>query len=165
MARVYISIGSNIEREKNIRSAVRMLARRYGPLRLSSVYESAPVGFSGEPFYNLVAGLDTAETPETLITNLHAIEDAHDRVRNGVRFGPRTLDIDLLLYDDLIRHDRTVELPRREILEYAFVLGPLAEIAPDAIHPETRRRIIELWKNFRFEPDQLHPIEFEMQLP
>lgn len=165
MARAYISIGSNIEREKNIRSAARMLDRRYGPLRLSSVYESAPVGFSGEPFFNLVAGLDTAETPETLIANLHAIEDAHDRVRNGVRFGPRTLDIDLLLYDDLIRHDRTVELPRREILEYAFVLGPLAEIAPEAIHPETHQNYAALWKAFRYLPDQLRRTDFAIDRP
>lgn len=140
-----------------------MLTERLGPLRLSSVYESSAVGFSGEPFFNLVASVDTQLGPEPLIAILHDIEDRHGRVRYGERFGPRTLDIDLLLYGNLVRHDRTVDLPRREILEYAFVLGPLAEIEPDAVHPETRRTYANLWQAFRHDPEQLRRTDFTIE--
>jgi len=143
--RVYVSIGSNIERETHIRSAIRALQRRYGTLALSSVYESPPVGFDGENFYNLVVAFEADSPPEQLVADLHEIERAHGRQRSGDRFGPRTLDLDLLMYGDLIRHDDAVDLPRREILDYAFVLQPFAEIAADAVHPETHQRIGTLW--------------------
>ncbi len=149
MARVFVGIGSNVEREKNIRAAVDVLARRYAPLALSAVYECAPVGFEGENFYNLVAGFDAAEPVEELLETLRAIENRHGRVRGGERFGPRTLDLDLLLYGDLVRHDARIELPRPEILKYAFVLRPLAELAPQARHPETGETYRELWEKFR----------------
>jgi len=145
VARAYVGIGSNIERETNIRSAVLRLKARFGRLCLSSVYESQPVGFAGDNFYNLVAGFDTDIPVERLIGELHDIEQLHSRARTGRRFEPRTLDLDLLLYDDLIRHDSAVDIPRREILDYAFVLQPLAEIAPDVVHPEANKRISALW--------------------
>jgi 2-amino-4-hydroxy-6-hydroxymethyldihydropteridine diphosphokinase len=147
--RAYVGIGSNVERHANIRSAVQALTRRYGPLTLSSVYESAPVGFTGKNFFNLVAGFDTDLPVERLIGELHDIEQAHGRARSGQRFEPRTLDLDLLLYGDLVRHDAIVDVPRREILEYAFVLQPLAEIAPERIHPETNQSIATLWDEHR----------------
>jgi 2-amino-4-hydroxy-6-hydroxymethyldihydropteridine diphosphokinase len=149
VARVYVGIGSNIERERHIRAAVRELAGRHGPLILSSVYESAPVGFAGDNFYNLVAGFDTKLDAESLIAELHALERASGRRRTSARFGPRTLDLDLLLYDDLVRHDGTVDVPRREILDYAFVLQPLADIAPNRVHPETGRTLGAHWSELR----------------
>jgi len=148
MPRVYVSIGSNIDREKNIRGAVRVLRERYGKLALSRVYETPAEGFDGDAFYNLVAGFDTDEPVEQLHQALSAIEAAHGRTRTGPRFGPRTLDLDLLLYGDLVRHESGVDLPRDEIRTYAFVLGPLAEIAPDQRHPETGARLGELWEKF-----------------
>ncbi len=162
MARAYVSIGSNIEREHNIRSGVRMLAGRFGPLTLSSVYDSAPVGFRGDNFYNLVAGFDTGITPEALIAALHDIEDAHGRTRSGERFGPRTLDLDLLLYGDLIRHSAGVDLPRREILEHAFVLAPLAEIAPEDRHPESGGTFAQLWKQFPRTSQPMTPVGIQL---
>ena len=115
MPRVYISIGSNIDRENNIRGAVRMLRQRYGTLTLSRVYETPAEGFDGEAFYNLVAGLDTDEPVERVRQALANIETAHGRNRGGARFSARTLDLDLLLYDDLVRHADSVDIPRGEI--------------------------------------------------
>lgn len=149
MARVYVGIGSNIERERHIRAAVAALRARLGALQLSGVYESQPIGFEGDNFYNLVAAGDTDEPPETVVAILHDIEQRQGRRRTDTRFASRTLDLDLLLYDDLVRHDGTVDVPRREILDYAFVLQPLADIAPDQVHPETGRTLGAHWSELR----------------
>lgn len=161
MPRVYVGIGSNIEREANIRSAVHRLTEHHGPLALSSVYESPSVGFDGENFYNLVAGFDTDTPVGRLIDGLHDIEQAHGRVRSGQRYEPRTLDLDVLLYGDLVRHDQRVDIPRREILEYAFVLQPLAEIAPGLIHPETHRSMTAHWTELQRQTTVLGQIKFD----
>lgn len=162
MAHVYVGIGSNIEREANIRAAVQALRQRFGALTLSRVYESQPIGFEGENFYNLVAGFDTALPVEELLTELHAIEQNQGRKRSGKRFEARTLDLDLLLYDELVRHDDKLDLPRREILEYAFILKPLAEIASAQVHPETRQNFSELWKRFANDRKQLRVVEIKL---
>ncbi|WP_127478367.1 2-amino-4-hydroxy-6-hydroxymethyldihydropteridine diphosphokinase [Sulfurivermis fontis] len=160
MARVYVSIGSNIEREQNIRAGVADLKARFGTLLLSSVYESEAVGFAGDSFYNLVAGFDTALTPQQVAAELRAIEEAHGRVRNGPRFSSRTLDIDLLLYDDLVLHQGKLEIPRDEITKNAFVLWPLAEIAPQLEHPQLGVTYGVLWDSFDKQSQPLWPVEF-----
>jgi 2-amino-4-hydroxy-6-hydroxymethyldihydropteridine diphosphokinase len=157
MPRIFVSIGSNIEREKNLRGAVRALRDAYGTLALSRVYESAPQGFTGDNFYNLVAAFDTGESIEAVKARLAAIETAHGRVRGDRRLASRTLDLDLLLYDNAVIHRAGLDLPRAEIQEYAFVLAPLAEIAPDLRHPETGETYRALWAKFRPRPD-LRPV-------
>ncbi len=161
MPRVYVSIGSNIDREANIRGAVRMLREHYGPLTLSRVYETPAEGFDGDAFYNLAAGFDTDEPIEQVRQTLADIEAAHGRTRNGPRSGPRTLDLDLLLYGNLVRHDGGLDIPRGEIAKYAFVLGPLAEIAPDLRHPETGVRLGEMWEKFAGRRE-LRPVELAL---
>jgi 2-amino-4-hydroxy-6-hydroxymethyldihydropteridine diphosphokinase len=163
MARVYVSIGSNIEREKNVRGAVRALKQRFGKLAFSRVYESRAEGFDGDDFYNLVAAFDTGEPVESVRRTLAGIETAHGRVRNGPRFGPRTLDLDILLYGDLVRHDADFDIPRGEIAHRAYVLGPLAEIAPALAHPETGVSFRELWRAFS-GPKDLHPVELSLDV-
>jgi 2-amino-4-hydroxy-6-hydroxymethyldihydropteridine diphosphokinase len=148
MPAVFVSIGSNVDRERNIRGAVAALQTRFGELTLSRVYQSEAEGFAGEDFYNLAARFETDQPIERLREQLAQIEAAHGRARSDARFGPRTLDIDILLYGDLIRHDGRIDVPRPEIRRWAFVLGPLAEIAPDARHPETGERFIDLWRAF-----------------
>ncbi len=160
MARVYVSIGSNIGREQNIRSGVAELTAGFGPLILSSVYESEAVGFSGDSFYNLVAGFATALTPQQVAEQLRAIEERHGRVRNGPRFSSRTLDIDLLLYDDLVLHEGKLDIPRDEITRNAFVLWPLAEIAPELKHPELGTSYAALWESFDKASQPLWPVPF-----
>ncbi len=151
MPRIFVSIGSNIEREINIRGAVHALRDAYGTLTLSQVYESAPQGFAGDNFYNLVAGFDSAESVEAVKARLDEIETAHGRRRDGRRHVPRTLDLDLLLYDSNVIHRPGLDLPRAEIREYAFVLAPLAEIAPHLHHPETGETFKAMWEKFSAE--------------
>ncbi|MDH5178040.1 MAG: 2-amino-4-hydroxy-6-hydroxymethyldihydropteridine diphosphokinase [Gammaproteobacteria bacterium] len=160
MHRVYISIGSNIEPARHVRLAVTALHEYYGELIISSVYESAAVGFDGDNFYNLVVGFDTTQSVEEVNRTLHEIEDRYGRQRSGPRFSARTIDLDLLLYDDLQLQQGKLTLPREEILQNAFVLWPLAEIAPDLIHPDTRTSMAQLWHDFDKSKQQLTPIEF-----
>ena len=161
MAWVFISLGSNIDREQLTRSGVAALRKRFGDLVLSSVYKSEAVGFEGEDFYNMVIGLQTNDDVENVYQSLRQIEDEHGRDRSGPRFSSRTLDLDLLLYDDLILKQGKLEIPRDEILERAFVLWPLAEIASDRIHPTEKQSYAALWDEFDKSKEVLEPIEFE----
>nr|VFJ43012.1 MAG: 2-amino-4-hydroxy-6-hydroxymethyldihydropteridinediphosphokinase [Candidatus Kentron sp. DK]VFJ55533.1 MAG: 2-amino-4-hydroxy-6-hydroxymethyldihydropteridinediphosphokinase [Candidatus Kentron sp. DK] len=164
MGRVYIGIGSNIDRERNVRLAIRRLHAHYAPLLLSSVYESDSVGFLGAPFYNLVAGFDTPDSPDVVHRRLRLIEEQGNRTRNEARFGDRTLDLDLLLYDDLIMETPEIHLPREEIRAYAFVLRPLAEIAGERLHPTERRTFVELWAAFDKTRQPIRRIAFDPYL-
>ena len=161
MATVFLSIGSNIERYQHISAGLNQLAERFGELRISPVYESEAVGFSGDHFLNLVVGVETDLSVGELSTQLRAIEDACGRRRDGPRFGPRTLDIDILTYDDVVGLVEGVELPRGEILENAFVLCPLAELAPQAVHPVLGQTYAELWDAYDQAAQPLSRVAFE----
>ena len=161
MARIYISIGSNIEAERHLRLAIGELRKYYGELQLSSVYESEAVGFDGDNFLNMVVGLDTDEEVHTVLQTLREIEDRHGRVRSGPRFSARTLDLDLLLYDDLVVKEEALDLPRGEIIQNAFVLWPLAEIAPEIMHPVEQQSMAALWQGFDKESQKLWPITID----
>ena len=149
MARVHISVGSNQDRERHLRGAITALASDFGALALSPVYESPAMGFVGKPFLNLVIGFDTLLAPEVLADRLRGIETREGRGRDGPRFSPRTLDLDLLLFDRRILHRGSLHIPRDEILDYAFVLKPLADILPQGVHPETGRTYADHWDDFQ----------------
>jgi 2-amino-4-hydroxy-6-hydroxymethyldihydropteridine diphosphokinase len=148
MAKVYLGLGSNVEPHKYLRLGIDELARRFGQLQLSRIYRNASLGFDGDEFLNLVVGLETDATPADIHASLEGIHQLAKRERGGARFAARTLDIDLLLYDDLVLNDPPLRLPRSDVLAYSFVLCPLAEIAPDLRHPETGRLITEHWAEF-----------------
>jgi 2-amino-4-hydroxy-6-hydroxymethyldihydropteridine diphosphokinase len=162
MATIYISLGSNINREQNTRAGVAALQQAFGELNLSSVYESEAVGFDGNAFYNMVIACEVDTPVHETNQILRDIEDANGRDRSGPKFSSRTLDLDLLLYDDLILDEKGLKLPRGEILKNAFVLWPLAEIAPQLKHPETKTRYAELWAAFDKNRENLQPIEFSL---
>ncbi len=160
MATIYISLGSNINREENTRVGIAALKQVFGDLTLSSVYESEAVGFDGDAFYNMVIACEVSTPVFETNKILRDIEDANGRDRSGPKFSSRTLDLDLLLYDDLVLDENGLRLPRGEILKNAFVLWPLAEIAPELKHPETQNSYAELWAAFDKNKESLRPIEF-----
>ncbi len=164
MPQVFVGIGSNVERDASIRAGVADLRAQYGELRLSSVYESEAVGFVGDAFYNLVAGFETQQSIDVVADTLAAIEDRNGRRRGGEKFTPRTLDLDLLLYGDEIITTARFHVPRDEILRYAFVLWPLAEIAPDLRHPQTGESFAQLWEAFDKRGPALGPVPFSWYL-
>jgi len=148
MPKVYISIGSNIDRDKNILASLKALEHNFGKLTISSIYESEPVGFTGDAFYNLVVGFNSELGAKEVAKLLRQIELDNGRARDSQKFSARTLDLDLLLYNDLILNDGRLQIPRDEIERYAFVLEPLAEIAPAIKHPINHLSYAELWEKF-----------------
>jgi 2-amino-4-hydroxy-6-hydroxymethyldihydropteridine diphosphokinase len=155
VAQIYLGVGSNIEPAANLRLAVRELRRRFGKIEQSSVYRSPPVGFEGDDFLNMVVSAETALLPQEVVRELGEIHRVAGRERDGDKLLPRTLDIDLLLYDDAVVDDADVQLPRADVLDYAFVLRPLAELAPAYVHPVTGRTLLDHWRNFEGQPTGL----------
>ncbi|WP_429101715.1 2-amino-4-hydroxy-6-hydroxymethyldihydropteridine diphosphokinase [Aeromonas veronii] len=162
MTTIYISLGSNIERDSHIRAGLDALHAEFGELRVSRVFESEAVGFNGRPFYNLVAAAETDLPLVTVCQRLRAMEFAHGREPDAKKFAPRTLDLDLLLYGGLVC-DTPLVLPRGEVLTNAFVLWPLAELAPKLRHPVDGRTMGELWQAYDKASQQLCPIPFHWE--
>jgi len=148
MAIVFLGLGSNESPEKNLRLAVSELRSRFGELTLSPVYQSAAVGFDGADFLNLVVRLQSEDSPLAICKVIELIHDLAGRVRGSSQWESRPIDIDLLLYDDLIRDERPVHVPRDDVLKYSFVLRPLAEIAPEQVHPVTGKTYFDHWQTF-----------------
>lgn len=149
MARAWLSLGSNIAPERHLAAALTALRENFDVLAISPTYRTPAVGFDGPDFLNMAVGLDTDLDPVALDAWLHALEDRHGRRRDVPRFSSRTLDIDLLLYDNcVLRGPGHLELPRPELATQAFVLKPMADIAPDLVHLTLNRTLAELWRDF-----------------
>lgn len=161
MSCVTLGLGSNIESEKNIRLCLDALLIYFNDLTLSLVYESEAVGFKGNNFLNMVVAFETDLELVELSALLKKIEDKSGRDRGQVKFSGRSLDIDILTYDDFIGKFSGIQLPRPEILENAYVLWPLAEIYGDRIHPMLKIKYTELWHNYDKKKQKLCPVEFE----
>lgn len=148
--RAFVSVGSNVNRERNISHAIDLLRARFGELQLSSVYETEAVGFDGAPFLNMIVAFEADVEPSDLVCELHAIERCCGRKRGDERFGPRTLDLDLVVFGDRVVREDDVQLPREEVSTQAFVLCPLAEIAAGEAHPLSGETFGAMWA--RIEP-------------
>ena len=157
---VYLGIGSNIDREINIRGGLAALKSLYGKLQISPVYESKAMGFEGNDFYNLVVGLETELGVDDLAKQLREIEYQFGRCRKEIRYSSRTLDIDMLLFVDLVCDKHHV--PRSDIIEFGFVLKPLCDLAPDLIHPVNDKTMNELWKNFDDSKQKINQISLSI---
>lgn len=158
MARVYLSLGSNQEPYRYLRAALDELHARFGDIDVSPAYRSAAVGFDGADFVNLAVGLNTDLSPQALNDWLHALEDRHGRRRDVPRYADRTLDVDIVLYDDLVTQGPGhLDIPRKE-LKHAFVLKPIADIAPDMHHPVNGRTMAQLWAAFPVDSEPLAPV-------
>jgi 2-amino-4-hydroxy-6-hydroxymethyldihydropteridine diphosphokinase len=146
VTRAWISAGSNVERELNIRRAIRSLWQEFGELVLSPVYRTRAEGFEGDDFLNLVIGIETELDLDELRQRLRDIEDRQGRIRGESRFASRTLDLDLLTWGNMADESRGI--PRDEILRYAFVLKPLADVAPEENYPGSEETYARLWAAF-----------------
>lgn len=148
MPEVFIGAGSNMTPHRHLAAGLKALAERFGVLRLSPVYRNRPVGFDGADFLNMVIALNTDDSVEEVAAALADVELANGRTRGEARFAPRTLDLDLLLYGDLVANGDGLQLPRDEITLYPFVLKPLADLAGEYRHPVLGRSFAELWRQF-----------------
>ena len=153
MGKAYLSLGSNVAPEQNLASALHALRERFGTLQVSPVYRTRAIGFDGPDFLNAAAILESDLDVHALNDWLHALEDAHGRDRSGPRFGDRPLDIDIVFYDDLVTEGpgnpgsgpgQALRIPRDE-LRHAFVLKPLADIAPEFVDPRSGLTLASLW--------------------
>jgi len=147
MSLLHINIGSNQDRRKNICLALNSLESNFTEITISSLFESPSEGFIGSNFYNIGVNVETDKNINDVVNILHDIENSLGRDRNLPKFSSRIIDLDLVLYDDEI-NDK-LNIPRRDILKYAFVLSPLAELNPDDIHPQERISYLDLWKEFQ----------------
>ena len=158
MRTAYLGLGSNIDTRANILSAISSLEDTFDNVAFSPIYECPAIGFEGGDFLNLVACVDTSMQPLELKHYLFELENEHGRHRNAPRWSSRTLDIDILLFDDLYLLSPQLEIPRKEILNCAHVLKPLANLAPDLLHPTERATLAELWARFPGPQPTLKPV-------
>ena len=162
MSTVYLGIGSNVSVKQNISAGIAGLRSEFGAVELSPFYRSVAVGFQGNDFINLAARVNTGMQPLELKEFLNRLEDHHGRRRNLPKFSDRTLDIDILLYDDLYLHCPTLIIPRPEILAYAHVLQPLADLAPTLVHPVAQLTMADLWADFSGDRSSLAAVDFPL---
>ena len=161
MAWVTLSLGSNLDARSNIASCLDALLLNFSDLSLSSVFESESVGFEGENFLNMVVGINTELTLADLSVLLKTLEDKQGRDRSQPKFSGRTLDIDILTYENLTGNFNGIHLPRGEITENAFVLWPLSQIDGKKKHPVLKQSYAKLWAGFDKDKQKLWPVNFE----
>ena len=156
--RVYVAAGSNVEPTQHLTLALEELARRFGPLVVSTAYRNRAMGFEGPDFINLVVGFDTAESVEQVVDELRDVERLCGRTRGAPKWAPRSMDLDILLYGELRCEEPDLTLPRPDLLRRAYMLGPLAEIAPSLKHPVSGQSISVLWESFDRAAHPLEPV-------
>jgi 2-amino-4-hydroxy-6-hydroxymethyldihydropteridine diphosphokinase len=158
--RAFISMGSNLERERNLREALRQLASAVRVLGISTVFETEPIGRPEQAsYYNCVAAIETSLAPRALKEDvLRRIENRLGRVRGDDRYAARTIDLDLLLYGDLVMNEAGLEIPDPDILLRPFLAQGVAELAPDLVLPGTGTSVTELVRR-RMDGRALKPLE------
>jgi 2-amino-4-hydroxy-6-hydroxymethyldihydropteridine diphosphokinase len=161
MPEVYVSAGSNIEPRRHLQHALAVLARIYTDVRCSPVYSNRSVGFDGDDFFNCVVGFETQQDVSYLMNQLREVEDECGRDRDLPRFGPRSVDLDLLLYGNFVGELDGLRLPRQEVLEQAYVLKPLSDLVPDMKHPVSHRSFQTHWNEFDQQAHVLTEIDLD----
>jgi 2-amino-4-hydroxy-6-hydroxymethyldihydropteridine diphosphokinase len=160
LSTVFLGVGSNVDADHHVRAGLAALRQGFGTVSVSPVYRSTAVGFEGDDFLNLVVKIETTLQPLELKRWLNELENRNGRLRDVAKFSDRTLDIDILLYDDLYVRLPGLSLPRGEILDFAHVLKPLADLAPELVHPVNKQSFASLWDSFDAEHSGLERVEF-----
>jgi 2-amino-4-hydroxy-6-hydroxymethyldihydropteridine diphosphokinase len=146
--RVILGLGSNIKPHAHLTQAVQMLREHFPSLELSPIYETQAVGFSGANFWNMVAGIKTDMSLDTIKTLLRGMEVDIGRPQQAQKWVDRCIDIDILTFGNFIGISVAGHLPRADILRYAHVLAPLADLYPDECHAQTGRSFADHWQHF-----------------
>ncbi len=162
VTRVFVGVGSNLDKLKSVRYGLKLLHVEFTQLCVSPLYESESVGFAGDNFYNLVVAFNTDLPVYALRQRLKEIETKLGRKDNALKFSPRKLDLDLLLYADLI--DNNINVPRAEILSNAFVLKPLMQLAPLLVHPLLGKNYQKLWEEYPKEKQKLWVLDLNLMV-
>jgi 2-amino-4-hydroxy-6-hydroxymethyldihydropteridine diphosphokinase len=158
MHTAWLGLGSNVNANQHIQAAIDALREQFESVEFSPAYSSTAVGFDGEDFINLVARVETDMSPLALRQYLRDLEDRYGRKRDVPKFSDRSLDIDILLYDDLVLLSPVLEIPRAEIIKFAHVLKPLADLDPELMHPIERRSMADIWQSSGLSDESLKPL-------
>ena len=165
MTRLFVAIGGNIEPQQRLPRAAQELRRRFPGVRFSSCYRNPAYGFAGADFYNAVAEAETALSLSAVQAQLQEVEALCGRARSDAKWAPRAMDLDLLLFGDLIHKTERFELPRPDLLRRAYMLAPLAELAPQLRHPLTARTMSEHWHELAAQPHELAKLALDLNSP
>jgi 2-amino-4-hydroxy-6-hydroxymethyldihydropteridine diphosphokinase len=157
--RVFVAAGSNLEPEKHLARACADIRHSWPDAVFSRAYRNVAVGFSGPDFINLVVGFSAAQPLESVIARLRAIETQCGRPRYAPKWASRTMDLDVLLYGDRVEKTSDYTLPRPDLLKRPYMLGPMAEIAPEVVHPTAGMTIAELWAAFEGNGHAMTPVD------
>ena len=156
MTRVYVAAGSNVQPATNLVRALNKLQHYFPDLVTSTAYRNEAVGFEGQDFINLVCSFETGLDVRSVIARLHEAEAACGRERNAPRWAPRSMDLDILLFGDMVCDEPGLVLPRPDLVLRAYMLGPMAELAPQQVHPLSGRTMRDLWDEF---DQRAHPMQ------
>ena len=148
MTEVYVAAGSNIDPVNHLRRALDELRRIYPRLTVSPAYRNKAVGFEGEDFINLVVGFSTQQPVARVREQLQRIETLCGRPAASPKWAPRSMDLDILLYGDMVSNEPGLVIPRPDLLRRPYMLKPMADIAPDVEHPLAKKTMRELWESF-----------------
>jgi 2-amino-4-hydroxy-6-hydroxymethyldihydropteridine diphosphokinase len=162
MTDVYVAAGSNVAPFVNLPIALRELQKHYPALRLSQAYRNQAVGFIGEDFVNLVVVFTTDDSVHQVVAHLHEAEAACGRPRDAPKWAPRTMDLDLLLYGDLKSNEPGLKVPRPDLLKRAYMLRPMAELAPECRHPVLGKSLRELWNAYDSDAHNMEPVGIDL---
>jgi 2-amino-4-hydroxy-6-hydroxymethyldihydropteridine diphosphokinase len=159
---VFVALGGNIEPLVRLVQAAQRLKQAFPDIRFSSCYQNVAVGFVGDDFINAAARFTSMLSPAALSERLHAIEEQCGRRRDDAKWAPRAMDLDLLLIGDQIANEPGLRLPRADLTRRAYMLGPVAELAPDRHHPLMARSMIELWRELKPKTPPLRRIALDL---
>ena len=162
MPRVFVAAGSNVEPERNLALAFEELRRAFPDTRISPAYRNRAVGFEGPDFINAVAGFTTDPPVAEVLARLRRIEALCGRPRQAPKWASRSMDLDILLYGDLVCDEPHLRLPRPDLLKRPYMLGPLADLAPEVVHPTAGSTIGELWGRFDRAAHPLTRVELDL---